>query len=339
MKPTKFAKYLSEYLTVYLPTERGYSMNTVCTYRDNMMLFLTFMRDVYHIGADRLDFKDITQERVRAYLDWLETNRQNSISTRNSRLSSLHAFFRFMLYRSPDHLHEWHRILAIKVKRAPAATVVYLTPEGIRLLLEQPDTTRTKGRRDLVLLSLMYESAGRVQEIADLTPSRVHFGKPTTLKIKGKGNKTRIVPISEQGANLLRQYMDETGLLNDWANEKPLFDNGQGGKLSRKTIALIIRKYAIKARQQNPSIIPEGVSPHSMRHSKAMMLQEAGVNLVYIRDFLGHSSVTTTEIYARIGTRQKIEAIEITALSPDTATLPVWQRNKGMLQWLESLGK
>lgn len=106
MKPTKFAKYLSEYLTVYLPSERGYSMNTVCAYRDNMMLFLTFMRDVYHIGADKLDFKDITQERVRVYLDWLETNRQNSISTRNSRLSSLHAFFRFMLYRSPDHLHE-----------------------------------------------------------------------------------------------------------------------------------------------------------------------------------------------------------------------------------------
>lgn len=339
MKPTKFAKYLSEYLTVYLPNERGYSVNTVCAYRDNMMLFLTFMRDVYHIGADRLDFKDITQERVRDYLDWLETNRRNSISTRNSRLSSLHAFFRFMLYRSPDHLHEWHRILAIKVKKAPAATVVYLTPEGISLLLEQPDTSTTKGRRDLVLLSLMYESAGRVQEIADLTPSRVHFGKPTTLKIKGKGNKTRIVPISEQGANLLRQYMDETGLLNDWANEKPLFDNGQGGKLSRKTIALIIRKYAIKARQQDPSIIPEGVSPHSMRHSKAMMLQEAGLNLVYIRDFLGHSSVTTTEIYARIGTRQKIEALEKTSLSPDTETLPVWQQNKGMLQWLESLGK
>lgn len=134
------------------------------------------------------------------------------------------------------------------------------------------------------------------------------------MKIKGKGNKTRIVPISEQGDKLLHQYMDKTGLLNDWANEKPLFDNGQGGKLSRETIALTIRKYAIKARQRNSSIIPEGVSPHSMRHSKAMMLQEARLNLVYIRDFLGHSLVTTT-------------------------ALPVWQQNKGMLQWLESLGK
>jgi site-specific recombinase XerD len=339
MKPTIFAKYLSEYLTVYLPGERGYSANTIRSYRDNMLLFLTFMRDKYHVGADRIDFKDITRERVVAYLDWLESERGSSVSTRNSRLSSLHAFFRFMLYRSPEQLHEWHRILAIKLKRAHVASVVYLTPEGIKLLLEQPDTTRTKGRRDLALLSLMYESAGRVQEIADLTPSRVHFGKPTTLKIKGKGNKTRIIPISERGAKLLKMYMEERGLLNDWTNEHPLFDNGQGDKLSRKTIAVIIKKYAERARQANPTIIPAGVSPHSMRHSKAMMLQDTGVNLVYIRDFLGHSSVTTTEIYARIGTRQKLEAIEKTSLTPDLETLPIWQRNKGVLQWLESLGK
>ncbi|MBF0577387.1 tyrosine-type recombinase/integrase [Dysgonomonas sp. GY617] len=339
MKPTKFAKYLSEYLTVYLPNERGYSANTIFSYRDNMLLFLIFMRDKYNIGAEKIDFKDITQERVIDYLDWLESVRNNSISTRNSRLSSLHAFFRFLLYRSPEQLHEWHRILGIKVKRNYTASVMYLSPDGIKLLLEQPDTYKAKGRRDLALLSLMYESAGRVQEIADLTPSRVHFGKPTTLKIKGKGNKTRIVPISEQGARLLKMYMEEKGLLNDWANEQPLFDNGQGDKLSRKTIAVIIKKYAEKARQSNPAIIPEGISPHSMRHSKAMMLQDAGVNLIYIRDFLGHSSVTTTEIYARISTKQKLEAIEKTSLSPEPESLPIWHRNKGLLEMLENLGK
>lgn len=339
MKPTKFAKYLTEYLTVYLPNERGYSPNTVKSYRDNMLLFLLFMRDKYRIGAEKIDFKDIIQERVIAYLDWLESDRKCSVSTRNSRLSALHAFFRFMLYRSPDHLHEWHRILTIKVKRTHKASVVYLTPDGIKLFLEQPDICKTKGRRDLALLSLMFECAGRVQEMADLTPSRVHFGKPTTLKIRGKGNKTRIVPISEQGAKLLRQYMEEKGLLNDWANECPLFDNGNGGKLSRITITSIVNKYACMARNIDRKLIPERVSPHSIRHSKAMMLQEAGVNLVYIRDFLGHSSVTTTEIYARISTRQKMEAIEKTSLSPDPDKLPIWHREKGLLEMLESLGK
>lgn len=339
MRPTKFAKYLTEYLTIYLPNERGYSPNTIKSYRDNMLLFLTFMRDIYQIGADKIDFKEITQERIVAYLDWIETVRKCSVSTRNSRLSSLHAFFRFMLYRSPEHLHEWHRILSIKIKKRHTAIVVYLTSEGIKLLLEQPDTTRHKGRRDLTLLSLMYECAGRVQEIADLTPSRVHFGNPSTLKITGKGNKTRLVPISEQGAKLLKQYMNETGLLNEWANESPLFGNGQGGKLSRMAITNIVKKHANKARVINSSVIPEGISPHSMRHSKAMMLQDAGVNLVCIRDFLGHSSVTTTEIYARINNRQKLEAIEKTALSPDVDKLPEWQKNKGLLQWLEELGK
>lgn len=338
MKPTKFAKYLSEYLTVYLPNERGYSYNTIMSYRDNMVLFLTFMRETYRIGADRIDFVDITQERVRAYLDWLENTRKNSVSTRNSRLSSIHAFFRFLTYRVPEHLHEWHKILAIKVKKCTKSNVVYLSTEGIKLLLEQPDTSKTKGRRDLALLSLMYESAARVQEVVDLTPSKVHFGSPTTLQIKGKGNKTRIVPISQRGANLLKQYMSERGLLNDWANEHPLFDNGQGGKLSRKTIALIIKKYSAKARAKNHAIIPLGISPHSIRHSKAMMLQETGINLVYIRDFLGHSSVTTTEIYARISSKQKMEAIEKTSVSPAPEVLPVWQRNKGLLAWLESLG-
>lgn len=339
MKTTKFAKYLSEYLTEFLPSERGYSVNTICSYRDNMMLFLIFMRDKNNIGADKIDFKDITQERVVEYLDWIETERGCSVSTRNSRLSSLHAFFRFLLYRSPEHLHEWHRILAIKQKRNYASHAVYLSPEGIKLLLDQPDTNTTKGRRDLALLSLMFESASRVQEVADLTPSRVHFGDPTTLTIIGKGNKARIVPISEQGAKLLKSYMKEKGLLNSWANEAPLFDNGQCNKLSRKTIAVIVKKYAAMARELKPSIIPEKISPHSLRHSKAMMLQESGINLIYIRDFLGHSSVTTTEIYARISTKQKIEAIEKTALSPSPESLPVWQRNKGILKWLEDLGK
>lgn len=154
------------------------------------------------------------------------------------------------------------------------------------------------------------------------------------MTIKGKGNKTRIVPISEQGAKLLRQYMDETGLLQGWANEQPLFNNGQRGKLSRKSIAVIVKKYSDRARKENPTVIPEGVSPHSLRHSKAMMLQDTGINLVYIRNFLGHSSVTTTVIYARINHWQKMEVIEKTSLSPDPDELPVWHRNKGLLEIL-----
>jgi len=235
--------------------------------------------------------------------------------------------------------NEWQRILAIKIKKTSSPPVVYLTSEGMKLLFAQPDTSRSKGKRDLALLSLMYECAGRVQEIASLVPARVNFGKPTTLRITGKGNKTRLVPISEQGSRLLKAYMQENHLLDDYANQYPLFSNGRGDMLTRMGITAIMKKYAAMARKINPALIPSKISPHSLRHSKAMMLQQNGVNLVCIRDFLGHQSVTTTEIYARIDNKQKREAIEKTSLSPAPKKIPSWQKNKGLLQWLESLGK
>ena len=133
--------------------------------------------------------------------------------------------------------------------------------------------------------------------------------------------------------------MEENKLLDAKATEYPLFNNGRGDKLTRMGITSIIKKHAASARESNPAIIPPKISPHSLRHSKAMMLQQCGVNLVCIRDFLGHESVTTTEIYARIDNKQKREAIEKTSLSPGLAEDPLWQKDKGLLKWLENLGK
>jgi site-specific recombinase XerD len=339
MKQTQFAKYLTYFMVKYLSGERGYSINTINAYRDSITLLLIFMRDTYNIRADYIDFKDITQERIVAFLEWLEVTRKCGVATRNARLAALHAFFRFLLYKSPDHMDEWQRILSIKIKKSPRATVVYLTPEGIKLLLAQPGTSTSKRRRDLTLLSVMYECAGRVQEVADLVPARINFGKPTLLRITGKGNKTRLVPLSEQGSRLLKAYMEDNKLLEEKATEYPLFSNGRGDKLTRMGITAIIKKYAASARKTDPSLIPPKISPHSLRHSKAMMLQQNEVNLVCIRDFLGHKSVTTTEIYARIDNKQKREAINKTSLSLCPEDTPSWQKDKGLLDWLENLGK
>jgi len=339
MKQTQFAKYLTYFMTKYLITEQGCSTNTMAAYRDAISLFLKFMLKEYNLKADNIDFKDITQQRIIIFLEWLEVERKCSISTRNARLAALHAFFRFLIYKVPDYLDEWQRILSIKIKKSPKGTVVYLTAEGMKLLLAQPDTLTIKGRRDVTLLSLMYECAGRVQEIADLVPARINFGKPTLLTITGKGNKTRLVPLSEYGTKSLKVYMQENGLLEAKATEYPLFNNGRGDKLTRMAITSIIKKHAGSARKKNPAVIPHKISPHSLRHSKAMMLQQSGVNLVCIRDFLGHQSVTTTEIYARIDNKQKREAIEKTSLSPELKEVPSWQKSKGLLNWLESLGK
>jgi len=339
MKPNDFAKYLTDFMIKYLTEERGCSANTVNAYRDTIVLLLIYFKEQAGIVADKLTFKDITKERIISYLEWIEKQRNCCPSTRNARLAAIHAFFRFLQYRSPEQMEEWQRIVTIKIKKTSKPQVHYLTQEGIKLLLSQPDPQTKKGMRDLIMLSTMIESGTRVQEIADLTPSKVHFGEPTVLCVTGKGNKTRMVPFSKQASELLKKYMQINHLLEPHANDYPLFGNGRRGKMSRMGISAIVRKYANKARVVNPKLIPVGITPHSLRHSKAMLMMKSGINLICIRDFLGHQSVSSTEIYARIDNQQKMDAINKTSLTPDIGKLPSWQRDKGLLHWLEHLGK
>jgi len=339
MKPNDFAKYLTDFMIKYLTEERGCSANTVNAYRDTIVLLLIYFKEQTGIAADKLTFKDITKERIISYLEWLEKQRNCCASTRNARLAAIHAFFRFLQYRSPEQMEEWQRIITIKIKKTSNPQVHYLTQEGIKLLLSQPDPQTKKGMRDLIMLSTMIESGTRVQEIADLTPSKVHFGEPTVLCVTGKGNKTRMVPFSKQASELLKKYMQINHLLEPHANDYPLFGNGRRSKMSRMGISAIVRKYANKARVVNPKLIPVGITPHSLRHSKAMLMMKSGINLICIRDFLGHQSVSSTEIYARIDNQQKMDAINKTSLTPDIGKLPSWQSDKGLLGWLEHLGK
>lgn len=338
MKQTDFAKYLTDFMTRYLKDERGCSANTICAYRDAMLLLLIYFKNQLGIVADKLAIIDITKERVISFLEWLEKERGCGPSTRNARLAAIHAFFKFIQYRSLDQMEEWQRILGIRIKKVKPSLVHYLSQEGIKLLLSQPNPHTVKGFRDQVLLSTMIESGARVQEIVDLTPSKVHFGDPSVLTIKGKGDKTRIVPLSQQASGLLKRYMENFHLLEPSANEYPLFGKGRYSKMSRMGISAIVKKYAVKAHQIKPTQISVDISPHSLRHSKAMLMIKAGVNLICIRDFLGHQSLTSTEIYVRIDNEQKLEAINKTSLTPVTREDPVWLKDKGLLHWLESLG-
>lgn len=324
-------------MTQYLKGERGLSNNTVCSYRDTMLLLLVFFKDTKGILADKLTFKDLTKENIISFLDWLQEERKCGANTRNARLAALHSFFKFLQYRAIDQLDEWQQILGIKLKKFTEPKVSYLTQEGILLFLSQPDRSSIKGSRDFAMLTLMIESAARVQEVADLTPSRVHFGTPTILNICGKGNKTRTIPLSDQASDILKKYMEDFGLLQPYANEYPLFNNGRRGKLTRMAISNVVAKTAEKARAINPMLVPT-ITPHSLRHSKAMLMMKAGVNLVVIRDFLGHASVTSTEIYARLDNQQKLDAINKTSITIEQSS-PSWQKDKGLLLWLSNLGK
>jgi integrase/recombinase XerD len=336
MRPTDFSKSLTDFLTCYLPGERGASKNTIASYKDTFILFLMFQKEKKSIKAEKLTLRLITKDSIVEFLNWLEVERHCCAATRNVRLAALHSFFRYLQYQNPEYMVEWQRILSIPSKKTEKIAINYLSVEGIRLLLAGPDLSTKNGRRDLALLSLMYNSGARVQEIIDLTPSMVRLDHPCTVKLIGKGNKARIVPLLEQQLTFLKTYMDEQNLLEPYANRYPLFSNSRKEKLTRAGVNYILAKYARQARMKEPSLIPEKFSCHSLRHSIAMHLLQSGVNLIYIRDILGHTSVQVTEVYARTDSRQKREAIENAYSDVSPKEVPSWLTNDDLLEWLKS---
>lgn len=238
-----------------------------------------------------------------------------------------------------DRLQYWQAIRAIPKMKWQKKALEYLSLDGIKLILAQPDITTWQGRRHQALLSLLYDTGARVQEIADLTIGSLRIkSKPYTIKIIGKGRKARIVPLSDQQVELLRGYISENHT-PDTLSDVPLFKNSRNEKLTREGISYIVKTYAKIARSINPSLVPERISPHSFRHSRAMHLLETGVNLVYIRDILGHVSIQTTEIYARADSKAKREALENAYRGTTPAPEKIWDKNEELLSWLQSLGK
>jgi site-specific recombinase XerD len=335
MKPTDFSHYISDFISRYLPNEKGATVNTITAYRDTFVLLLNFIEKEKKVRIEKLTLDKITKETIIEFLDWIQRERKCSNATRNSRLAAIHSFYRYLQYESMDYLHECQKILSVRFKKTKHETMVYLTIEGIKLLLQQPDTTTSRGRRDLTLLSLMYDTGARVQETIDLTPSMLRLDKPPTIKILGKGNKARLVPMLDAQTEHLKNYLKENRLNEPFANMYPLFVNSRKQKLTRAGINHIVQKYATMARKENGMIIPESISCHSLRHSKAMHLLQAGVNLVYIRDILGHVSIQTTEIYARADSKQKREALEKAYVNVNPDEEPIWTKDETLVSWLK----
>jgi len=336
MKPTDFAYHMTRFFSQHLPGRKGASKNTIASYRDSFYLFIIFMSEAKGIKAEKLQLKDFTQKNVEDFLNWLENDRGCTTSTRNVRLAALHSFFRYMQYEIPDGLNQWQEILAISTKKESQKHMNYVGLDGMKLLLSKPDKSTKSGRRDLALLSLMYDTGARVQEIADLTVGMVRLESPATVKLIGKGAKARIVPVMDAQVSILKTYLIENNLLTPENNLTPLFRNRAGEKLTRAGIGYILQKYVKMAYECDPLLFPIDFSCHCMRHSKAMHLLQSGVNLVYIRDILGHASIQTTEIYARADSEQKRKALEKAhhTIAPDLGAQ--WQENKDLLGWLKS---
>ena len=337
MNPTCFARYMSKYLTEYLPGIQGVSYNTIASKRDAYILLLKYLDDTQNIKAEDVDIPLLSRETIIKYLEWLEKSRGSSVSTRNIRLAAIKSLFSYIQTQTPDYIYQCQQILSIPRKKEPGHTLEYLTIEGIKSVLDAVEASSRTGLRDLTLLSLMYDSAARVQEIADLSVNDFRAEKPSTLRLTGKGSKTRIVPLMSTTSDLVSKYISIYHPSYRGEYNVPLFSNRKKEKLTRAGIAYILKKYVKIAREKQPDLIPETVSPHGLRHSKSMHMLQAGVPLIYIRDFLGHSEISTTEIYARCDSEQKRKAIENTCPSITKSETPMWQKDTSLLGWLQSL--
>jgi len=232
---------------------------------------------------------------------------------------------------------EFSKILDIKAKKTVSKVVNWLTKEEMSELLAQPDTTTQIGRRNVTILSLLYDTGARVSEICDMKVRDVRLDEPAHARLFGKGRKARLVPILPATAKLLETYLRENRLNSPEKSDCPLFVNRDGENFTRAGIHYILNCAASKAYQAGGKV-PEHLSPHVLRHTKAMHTYDAGANIIYVRDVLGHSDVKTTNIYARTSLEKKRQALAKIADAPEPE-LPEWTQNQDMLDWLKGYGK
>ena len=334
-------RWLAKFFTDYLAGERAASPRTMASYRDAMKLLLTWFKDTQRIPPERLRLADIDRPRVLRFLDWLETERGCSAATRNQRLAVIKSFCRYSAVEQPDHLDQVTQVLAIRQKNTPAPELGHLTGDEVKTLLTEPGTASTRAVRDTVLLALAYDIAARVQELCDLNVADIRRANPMTVTIRGKGSKTRYVPVMGPTAQLVADYLGHLdphpGLGVD---ADPLFHGPNHSRLTRSGIAKLLARHVRAVRARDPSWAPGLlVTPHTLRRTRAMHLIQAGVNLIYIRDLLGHVDVSTTEIYARADAETKRKAIEnaYEPLTPDV--LPDWTMDASLIDWLDSLAR
>ena len=332
---TDFAVCLRRFLTSYLAGLRGCSPSTIASYRDTFKLLIAWFRDERQVPSARLTLDHIDADAVTAFLGWLQDSRHNSVSTRNQRLAAIGSFCTWMQTEDPARMACWQDIRAIPSKKQDRPAVRHLTVEQARLLLARPDRSTRRGRRDATLLATLYDTGARVQELADLAVRDIRLQNPAMVSLTGKGHKTRHVPLDGSTITLLAAYLAEHQLDQPGRDDHPVFYGQHRARLSRGGIAWIIRKY--QAQIPDPLLAGATISPHILRHSKAMHLYEAGVPLPYIRDILGHVDLSTTEIYARASTEAKRKALEAAYQGIVTSDLPEWNQDASLLDWLTNL--
>lgn len=334
--PNALARSLRDFLGEYMPRLRGLSPCTVHSYRDALKLLLKFIAERSQRSVSTLDLDDIGPTQVMEFLAALESKRGNCAATRNVRLAAIHAFFRYLAGAHPDRLEQCQRVLAVPFKRSRTRAVEYFDYAEIEAVLAAVDRGTADGRRDYALIGLMFNTGARVQEILDLRPRDLQLIRPFHARFVGKGRKERLCPLWPETAEILRDYLAERGF--DAAETRPMFRNHRGEILTRFGVRYLLAKYCDMARASAPTLAGKRLHPHSMRHSTAVHMLQAGVDLSTISHWLGHASVNTTNRYTAIDMETKRKAIAkaraVTGAMPSAAA---WRKKASLIEWLEAL--
>ena len=323
------------FLTDYLPLRRGYSKNTIVSYRDALKLFIVFLIEEKGLQLSSFTMSGFNRNLVAEFLVWCRS-RGASVSTANQRLAALKSFASYAQTEQIDYIASLQDIQAVRSRKSEGKEISFLNADHMALLINRPDVNTRNGLRHRAALTLLYDSGCRVQELCDLRVRDVHTESNPTLRLHGKGDKYRTVVITDKTARLVKEYIirQRKGALLD----HPLIVNRSGQKINRDGIQYIISKY-VNGLHSEDSSFPAHVHCHQFRHSKAMHMLAAGINIVYIRDFLGHEDISTTMIYSRADNRLKNEAIN--TLAPKITgdiELPDWREDKDLMSFLNSFG-
>lgn len=332
----KLPQYLKEYMNDYLLVQKNFSVHTISSYKYTFNEFLKFCINIKNMNIKNITLDTFEKTIILEFLDYLENDKENSIATRNNRLKNIKAFLKYIYPNETDRILQFQKVFDIPLKKEEEKPMEYMTVDVLELLLKQPNLSTITGRRDLTLLATLYDTGARVSELINLKVRDVKFdNNSTTIKLFGKGSKTRIVPIVSNTEKLLKQYLKEHNLVNQ--NDHYIFFNKNNKTLTKAGIKYIIEKYRALAEKESP-LVPRNIFPHMFRHTKAMHLLESGVNYIYIRDFLGHSNIKTTEIYARISVEQKKKALD--GAYKENIPIPEensWNKDKDLLTYLMKL--
>lgn len=314
-----FSYYLSHFLKEYLVVERNMSPKTIRSYKTTFQMLITYFVEEKNMKLTDITFENITKEMILDFLNYLEEEKKNSTRTRNQRLAAIHSFYQYCSIEEIENIDNIRKILSIKTKKYAKKVQEYLTKEEVQTLLAGIDTSTKIGRRNLLVLSLLYDTAARADEIIHLKLENIRLEEQLII-LTGKGNKQRIVPIMENTKKLIIQYLKENKI------EK-------GYLFGENTTYNMLKHLLLKINQMN--IISKKITSHIFRRSRATHLLEAGVNILYIQELLGHEDISTTQEYAKVIEKSKIEAIKkVTPNLVETELLPDWNDDKDLLNQL-----